>query len=106
MNLRASRVVLSPSVCGVLPMNRLIGASQWQYRIPFAISPAPVVDETQIYLSGGNSRVPAYLLPTVGTLKTSAASALKGDEPVERYARERENLAFREVVLESVWDAM
>jgi outer membrane protein assembly factor BamB len=54
-------------------LDRETGAKQWQISLPNGVSVAPVAGEYQLYVSFGNTRMLAYLLPRSDQLNEATA---------------------------------
>jgi outer membrane protein assembly factor BamB len=88
-------------------IDRKTGSLQWQYRMPFGVSTAPVADERQIYLSGINSQVAAFDLPAPGDYGSTMDPDLRTEGEAEsRSQKDRSNLIIREVHPEQHWKAL
>ena len=102
-----SRSVLVVRGVQLYALDRATGRLQWQYRLPFGIASAPVADERQIYLSGINSQVAAFALPSPGDLATPVLTpGERIEEATElRYQKERDSLSLREIHPDEIWSA-
>jgi outer membrane protein assembly factor BamB len=105
-----SRSVLVVRGVHLFAIDRKTGRLQWQYRMPFGIASAPVADERQIYLSGINSQVAAFDLPSPGEIGLSPAEMAARDTAIRTedtsssgYEKERDRLSLREVHPDVMW---
>ena len=102
-----SRSVLVVRGVQLYALDRATGRLQWQFRLPFGIASAPVADERQIYLSGINSQIAAFALPSPGQIDTPVITpGERVEEATElRYQKERDSLSMHEIHPDEIWSA-